>query len=449
MIRLQLSELAACLGCPEPASEAVVERIATDSRKVHHGTLFAALQGNHVDGHDFASSAVDLGAAALLLNRPLDLPAPQLIVEDVLQALGKVAALLRNRLDPVVVGITGSNGKTTVKEMVASVLRQQAAVLSTHGNYNNELGVPLSLFELTEDHRFAVLEMGAGKSGDIAYLCEIARPGIGLITNIGPAHLRGFGTEEGVARAKGEIYSSLPGDGCAVVNADEPWSAMWREMNQADRLLTFGSTAGCDVRLVERDNGPLLAVPGGEIELRLALPGRHNLMNAAAATAVALALDIDPEMIEQGLEAVKPVPGRLNLIRTESGWTVIDDTYNANPASLYSALQVLAQMQGTPWLVLGDMKELGQGSRKMHREVGEAARAMGVGRLFTTGELSAFTAEAFGEGAQHFEDRDELARVLCSQLQPGTICLVKGSRSMGMEAIVEAITDNSCMREAS
>ncbi len=449
MIRLKLGEIAACLGCSTPHPETVVDAITTDSRKVHHGTLFAALPGNNVDGHDFASSAADLGAGALLLSRPLDLQLPQLIVDDVLLALGKIAAMLRTRLDPVVVGITGSNGKTTVKEMVAGILRREDGVLATRGNYNNELGVPLSLFELTAEHRFAVLEMGASKAGDIAYLCGIARPEIGLITNIGPAHLRGFGSEEGVARAKGEMYSSLPADGCAVINADEPWSAMWRELNRADRLLTFGSAPGCDVRLVETGPGPVLSVPGGEIRLRLGLPGRHNLVNAAAAAAVALALGIEPPAIEKGLESVRPVPGRLNLIRTGAGWTVIDDTYNANPASLYSALQVLGQMQGTPWLVLGDMKELGEDSRKMHREVGEAARAMGVGRLFTTGEMSACTAEAFGEGAEHFENRDELARALRSQLRPGIICLVKGSRSMGMEAIVEAITDESRMREAS
>lgn len=449
MIRLQLGDLAACLGCSTTSPEAVVETIVTDSRKVHHGTLFAALPGNNVDGHDFAPSAADLGATALLLSRPLDLPVPQLVVDDVLLALGKIAALVRSRLEPLVVGITGSNGKTTVKEMVAGILRQQADVLATRGNFNNELGVPLTLFALTGEHRFAVLEMGAGKAGDIAYLCGIARPDIGLITNIGPAHLRGFGTEEGVARAKGEIYSSLPAEGCAVINADEPWSAMWRELNSAGRLLTFGSTPGCDVQLVMTGPDPILSVPGGEIRLRLALPGRHNLVNAAAAAAVALALDVTPPVIEKGLESVKPVPGRLNLIRTKSGWTVIDDTYNANPASLYSALQVLKQMQGTPWLVLGDMKELGEGSRKMHREVGEAAKAMGVGRLFTTGELSAFTAGAFGKGAEHFENRDDLARALCSQLRPGITCLVKGSRSMGMEAIVKAITDANCMREAS
>ena len=449
MIRLLLSELAGVLDCPMPAGDVAVEAIVTDSRKVHYGTLFAALPGNNVDGHDFAESALKLGAAAMLVSRPLNLDIPQLVVDDVLLALGKLAAMLRSRIDPKVVGITGSNGKTTVKEMVAGILTLEADVLATRGNYNNELGVPLSLFGLEPRHRYAVLEMGASKSGDIAYLAGIAKPDLGLITNIGPAHLHGFGSEEGVARAKGEIYAALPAGGWAIINADEPWSDLWAGMNSAGKSLTFGSQPGSDVKLVENNGRSRILTPDGEIEIRLRLPGRHNLLNATAATAVALALDIDLSTIQRGLESVKPVPGRLNLLRTNAGWTILDDTYNANPASLYSALQVLSGMQGTPWLVLGDMKELGKGSRKMHREVGEAAKAMGVGQLFTTGEMSAYTAEAFGEGAEHFEDRDELADALCSRLRPGIICLIKGSRSMGMEAIVEALTEAAKMREAS
>ena len=449
MIRLLLSELAGVLDCAMPAGDVAVEAIVTDSRKVHYGTLFAALPGNNVDGHDFAESALKLGAAAMLVSRPLNLDIPQLVVDDVLLALGKLAAMLRSRIDPKVVGITGSNGKTTVKEMVAGILALEADVLATRGNYNNELGVPLSLFGLEPRHRYAVLEMGASKSGDIAYLAGIAKPDLGLITNIGPAHLHGFGSEEGVARAKGEIYAALPAGGWAIINADEPWSDLWAGMNSAGNSLTFGSQPGSDVQLVENNGRSRILTPGGEIEIRLCLPGRHNLLNAAAATAAALALDIDLSTIQRGLESVKPVPGRLNLLRTNAGWTILDDTYNANPASLYSALQVLSGMQGTPWLVLGDMKELGEGSRKMHREVGEAAKAMGVGQLFTTGEMSAYTAEAFGEGAEHFEDRDELADALCSRLRPDIICLVKGSRSMGMEAIVEALTEAAKMREAS
>jgi UDP-N-acetylmuramoyl-tripeptide--D-alanyl-D-alanine ligase len=475
MIRIRLSELAAALGCPvthpggghtggHTGKDVAVESIVTDSRKVDFGALFAALPGSQVDGHDFAPAAVRLGAVALLVQRQLDLAGerpgerprerprerqvPQLVVPDVLQALGKLAALLRERLDPVVVGITGSNGKTTVKEMVASILRPAGEVLATRGNYNNELGVPLSLFGLEPRHRFAVLEMGASKAGDIAYLAAIARPDVALVTNVGPAHLGGFGSVEGVARAKGEIYAALSPDGCAVINADEPWSGLWRELNRAQKIITFGAGAAGDVRLEGDEQRPRIATPQGTFDLRLALPGRHNLLNAAAATAVALALDLGLPAIRHGLEAVQPVPGRLNMIESDAGWTVIDDTYNANPASLYSALQVLAGMQGTAWLVLGDMKELGSESPKMHREVGDNARAMGVSRLFATGKMSTYTVDAFGEGAEHFETREALAEAVRRSLRPGVNCLVKGSRSMGMEAVVAAITRKDGMREA-
>lgn len=449
MIRLMLSDVAVILGCPPPVRDVALENVATDSRKVHYGTLFAALPGSQVDGHDFAGSAVKLGAVALLVNRPLDLEAPQLVVDDVLLALGELAGMLRSRLNPRVVGITGSNGKTTVKEMVSSILGMENDVLSTQGNFNNELGLPLSLFELEQKHRYAVLEMGASKPGDIAYLAGIAQPDVGLVTNIGPAHLRGFGSIEGVARTKGEIYSALPADGVAIINADESWADLWNKMNSAGRVMTFGCRSNADVQLCEEGAAnPRIQTPAGEFVPRLSLPGRHNLVNAAAATAVALSLGIELDQVKQGLESVKPVPGRLNLLRTEAGWTVIDDTYNANPASLYSALQVLAAMQGTPWLVLGDMKELGHDSRKMHREVGEAARAMGVRRLFAIGEMSVYTAEAFGSGAQHFSNREDLAEELCNCLYPDVNCLVKGSRSMGMEAIVATITGASGMREA-
>ena len=448
MIRMRLSELAAVLDCPVPQRDVTVDAIVSDSRRVDFGALFAALPGSQVDGHDFAPAAVQLGAVALLVNRRLDLDVPQLVVGDVLFALGRIAALLRQRLDPVVVGITGSNGKTTVKEMVASILRPAGAVLATRGNYNNELGVPLSLFELKPSHRFAVLELGASKPGDIAYLAEIARPDVGLITNIGPAHLGGFGSEEGVARAKGEIYAALPADGHAVINADEPWTGLRAGVNRAGHVLTFGSGPGCDVRVTGDEQQPVLRTPQGAFELQLALPGVHNRLNAAAATAVALALGISLDDIRAGLEGVKPVPGRLNFIDTSMGWTVIDDTYNANPASLYSALQVLSGMQGTPWLVLGDMKELGIDSPKMHREVGDAARAMGVTRLFATGEMTVHAVDAFGEGGEHFASRDALADSLRRQLRPGIKCLVKGSRSMGMEAVVEAITRDTGMKEA-
>jgi UDP-N-acetylmuramoyl-tripeptide--D-alanyl-D-alanine ligase len=448
MIRMRLSELAAALDCPAPQRDVTIDAIVSDSRRVDYGALFAALPGSQVDGHDFAPAAVKLGAVALLVNRRLDLDVPQLVVADVLHALGRLAALLRQRLDPLVVGITGSNGKTTVKEMVTGILKSAGPVLATRGNYNNELGLPLSLFALEPRHRFAVLELGASKAGDIAYLADIARPDIGLITNIGPAHLKGFGSEEGVARAKGEMYAALPADGYAIINADESWKGYWLQVNRAGNVLTFGSGPECDVQLAGDERCPVIRTPEGEFELRLALPGAHNRLNAAAATAVALATGIGLDSIRHGLEGVGPVPGRLNFIETAAGWTIIDDTYNANPASLYSALQVLSSMQGTPWLVLGDMKELGIDSPKMHREVGDAAKAMGVKRLFATGDMSVHAVDAFGAGAEHFATREELAASLRRSLHPGINCLVKGSRSMGMEAVVEAVTRDAGMREA-
>jgi UDP-N-acetylmuramoyl-tripeptide--D-alanyl-D-alanine ligase len=449
VIKLTLSELAAELGCELPDRNPLIEKVVTDSRKVRHGALFAALPGSRVDGHDFAESACRLGAAALLVSRRLDLDVPQLVVDDVLQALGRIAALVRSRVDPVVIGITGSNGKTTVKEMIASILRQDSKVLSTRGNFNNELGLPLTLLRLKNKHRYAVLEMGASRAGDIRYLAELARPDLGLITNVGPAHLKGFGSLEGVARAKGEMYESLPSEGWAIVNEDEPWAEQWKARATARNIMTFGESDSAMVRLAGTEQAAVIVTPAGRIDLDLRLPGRHNQINAAAAAAVGLALGLELDAIRRGLSAVKPVPGRLNLVETDFGWTVIDDTYNANPASLYSALQVLAGMQGNSWLILGDMKELGDDSRKLHAEVGEAARAMGVRRLFATGEHAEATVEAFGENGAFFETREDLIEAVLGELRPGVNCLVKGSRSMGMEAVVEAIENHRAMQEAS
>jgi UDP-N-acetylmuramoyl-tripeptide--D-alanyl-D-alanine ligase len=339
------------------------------------------------------------------------------------------------------VGITGSNGKTTVKEMVASILRQQGRVHATDGNFNNELGLPLTLFKLEKTHDYAVLEMGASNPGDIAYLAAIARPEVGLVTNIGPAHLQGFINEEGVARAKGELFAALPRDGAAIMNADEPWIELWQGINQAETIYYFGGEGETHIRARQQGEDTVVTTPSGEFDLKLPLPGEHNLSNALSATAVCLALDIPLVNIKAGLEAVKPVPGRLSLVSAKSGWTVIDDTYNANPASLYAALQVLAKQGGEPWLVLGDMKELGADSRKMHAELGDAARSLGVKRLFALGDASVATVDAFGDMATHYSSRDGLIKDLRAQLTPGVACLVKGSRSMGMEHVVNAISN--------
>jgi len=449
MIQMGLSTAADLLGCPPVQTDLAFTGITTDSRQVVPGMLFAALPGETFDGHDYISQATGRGAVAVLVERKVESEVPTLRVDDVLAALGSLAAYWHRQCPAKVVAITGSNGKTTVKEMIASILRRCGAVLATDGNYNNELGLPLTLFRLKLSDDFAVLEMGASNPGDIAYLADIAKPDVAVITNIGPAHLQGFVDEEGVARAKGELYASLPQNGTAVMNAAEPWLDLWQGINTAGNVSFFDGTGSDDIKINKTGDGPGngsgngvgICTPAGNFSLLLPLPGEHNLSNAMAATAVCLALEIPVTDIKAGLEAVKPVPGRLSLVNANSGWTVIDDTYNANPASLYAALQVLANQNGEPWLVLGDMKELGSDSRKMHAELGDAARSLGVKRLFALGDASTATVDAFGDMAVHFDSRDGLIKALRTQLKPGVACLVKGSRSMGMEHVVRAISN--------
>jgi UDP-N-acetylmuramoyl-tripeptide--D-alanyl-D-alanine ligase len=449
VIHMSLSQAADLLECGPLQSDLAFTGITTDSRQITPGMLFAALPGQTFDGHDHIEQAMQRGAVAALVSRSVETDLPKLKVADVLVALGTLAGSWRMECSAKVVGITGSNGKTTVKEMIASILRQQGKILATDGNFNNELGLPLTLFNLEKTHDYAVLEMGASNPGDIAYLASIARPDVGLVTNIGPAHLQGFINEEGVAQAKGELFAALPVNGAAVINADEPWLELWQGINQAGTVYYFGGEEESHIRAIHEGDKTLVITPAGDYQLNLPLPGEHNLSNALAATAVCLALDVPLANIKAGLETVKPVPGRLSLVSSKSGWTVIDDTYNANPASLYAALQVLSKQGGEPWLVLGDMKELGADSKKMHAELGDAARSLGVKRLFALGDASVATVNAFGEMATHYSSKEGLIEDLRSQLTPGVACLVKGSRSMGMEHVVNAISNGQDYLEAS
>jgi UDP-N-acetylmuramoyl-tripeptide--D-alanyl-D-alanine ligase len=447
MITMDLRQAADVLQCAAPADDAAFKGITTDSRKVSPGMLFAALGGRTFDGHDHVAQALAGGAVAALVSKNVQAEGRLMRVPDVLRALGVLAGWWRSQCTARVVGITGSNGKTTVKEMITSILARTGRVLATEGNFNNELGLPLTVFRLDEADDYAVLEMGASNPGDIAYLAGIARPDVGVITNIGPAHLEGFLSIEGVASAKGEMYAALPASGTAVINASEPWVDAWRHVSKAGKTCYFNG-ADSDVKARREDDQVCVETPAGKFPLRLSLPGEHNISNALAATAVCLALDVPLEDIAAGLEAVEPVPGRLAIVLSKRGWTVIDDTYNANPASLYAALQVLANQDGEPWLVIGDMKELGEDSHKMHAEMGDAARILGVRRLFAVGEVSKSTVGAFGPGGMHFSSREELVKTLCHELTPGIACLVKGSRSMGMECVVEAIVNGHEPREA-
>ncbi len=442
MIRMTLEEAGRVLGL-RLESQLIFTGVTTDSRAVKPGMLFAALAGETFDGHDFIAQAEEAGAIAVLVQRPVTGRVPQLRVGSVLQALGKLAAAWRATLPVRVAALTGSNGKTTTKEMLASILGRSGRVLATAGNYNNELGVPLTLFGLSAEHDFAVLEMGCGKAGDIRYLAELAKPEAGAVTNVGPAHLQGLGDEAGVAHTKGELYAALPADGFAIFNIEEPWLSLWEDLSTAGNKLTFGFHEAADIRAVKDGSGWRIRTPQGDFALSLKLPGKHNVMNAMAATGLALALDVGLEQIRDGLAATAPVPGRLNLLTTARGWRLIDDSYNANPASVRAAVQVLVSEPGEAWAALGDMRELGAESDQFHAQTGVMLREMGVRRLFATGERSRAMVEAFGKGGEHFATREALTRALRSAIHEGVVCLVKGSRSLGMEHVVHALKEPS------
>ncbi len=441
---MQVAQAAAALQAQCSDGDAVFLGCSTDSRTCRRQQLFVALEGPHHDGHDHLGEAVERGAAAALVSRPVESSLPMIRVADTLQALGRLAGVWRDRFDLPVIGVTGSNGKTTVKEMLASILRGGSPVLATRGNLNNEIGLPLTLMELNADHRLAVIEMGANHPGEIARLARLARPHVGVITQCAPAHLEGFGSIEGVAQAKGELLVNLDADGTAVINADDAFAPLWRRLAGSRRCLTFAMDNCADVRArwrpEARGSRIEMTTPVGGIEVRLGLPGRHNVANAAAATATAIAAGATREAIISGLEAMGPVPGRLELKSIDDDICIIDDTYNANPASLEAGLEVLAGFPGRHWLVLGDMAELGDEAPDYHRQVAALVRDYHVDRLLTIGELSRLTTISFGEGAHHHASIDALVASLGESLEPHTTVLVKGSRSMGMERVVAALT---------
>jgi len=418
--------------------------VAIDTRKLQPGDLFVAIKGERADGHDYLDAAAARGAVAALVMRKVDSELPQILVNDAELALGDLASAVRAQRDVRVVGITGSNGKTTVKTLVASILSRHGRTHVSAGNYNNELGLPLTLLAMPRDTEYAVLEMGAGKPGDIAYLAAIARPDIGLVTLIAPAHLARMGSIEGVAETKGAMYQALPADGIAIINADDGFASFFGGLAGARKVLRFGldhpADVGADI-VEQRVDGSrfVLSTPRGDAEVALPLPGRHNIANALAAATVALALDVPLGTIVTGLEQASGVAGRLRREVTAGGWTLIDDSYNANPSSMAAAIDTLLLAGGERWLVLGDMAELGADARGLHAGIGERARERGVDRLFAVGPLGAATVDAFGTGAEHFDDKAALIAALKSQLHAGVTCLVKGSRSAGMEQVVSAL----------
>jgi UDP-N-acetylmuramoyl-tripeptide--D-alanyl-D-alanine ligase len=455
-------------------ADAPYGEVLIDSRRIARGDLFCALPGTRVDGHGYVAAAAAAGAAGALVAHAVDAPIAQVVVADVAAAMAAAARAVRMRYAGAVVGVAGSNGKTTTKEMLAAILAQLGPCLATRGNLNNELGVPITLLRLGGSDAgaaaSAVIEMGANHAGDVAALCAIASPAIGLVTNAGAEHLEGFGSLEGVARAEGEMFAALGADGVAVLNVDDDYAPLWRSMTRA-RVVGFGLGADADVRATGvrleasadgfrtrfrlalsaravapalhagagpgADPGPVLAGQG--VDISLALAGSHNVHNALAAAAAALAAGATLAQVADGLAQVQPVEGRLQLKRGAHDAWLIDDTYNANPSSVRAALEMLAALPGRRWLVLGDMAELGVHAESSHREAGALARASGVERLWAYGPLAALAADSFGTGAARSSDLGGLAGEIRPQLAADVRLLVKGSRVNRLECLVVAL----------
>ena len=436
-------------------ADAFFNGVSIDSRKIEPGQLFVALSGERFDGHDFLEQVATRSAAAALVEREVEeVELPQLVVADTRLALGQLGALNRAAFRGRVAAVTGSSGKTTVKEMLASILRADhgaaAAVLATRGNLNNELGAPLTLLELAPQHQSAVIELGASHLGEIAYTVGLTRPQVAIITNAGTAHVGEFGGPDKIVEAKGEILEGLAADGVAVLNRDDPAFASWTQRAAGRRVLSFAVHAPADfaARNLARDARGCLAFTlvglAGEARIQLNLLGEHNVANALAAAAAAHAMGVALEAIRRGLEELQAVKGRAQAQLAPSGMRVIDDSYNANPASMHAAVDILAGFPGRTVLVLGDMGELGDWAEQGHREVGEYARGK-VAALYAVGPLMAHAVTAFGTGGRHFASQAELIAVLTAEQAPETTLLIKGSRSAAMDKVVAAFC--SCAGE--
>ncbi|MDR3221282.1 MAG: UDP-N-acetylmuramoyl-tripeptide--D-alanyl-D-alanine ligase [Candidatus Accumulibacter sp.] len=456
---MTLSEAARAMSGSAPGDNVSFSGVSTDSRGVLAGELFVALRGERFDGHDFVAAAYERGAAAAVADaagaealRAAGMAGklPLIVVADTRIALGELAASWRSRFDLPVIGVTGSNGKTTNKEMITSIL--QAAfgvesgadtVLATPGNLNNDIGLPLTLLRLDAAHRAAVIEMGANHPGEIAYLAGIGRPTVALVTNAQRAHLEGMGAIDMIAAEKGSVFSGLDRNGVAVFNADDPWAELWRAQSAHCRRRCFSLGGQADVsgqcQTHGLENRIVIVADGERIEADLALPGVHNARNALGAAAAALAAGVPLTAVRQGLTDFRGIKGRLQRRAGLNGALVLDDTYNANPDSVRAGIDVLAATIGRKILVLGDMGEIGEMTGQFHDEIGGYAKSQGVDRLLSFGESSALAARNFGAGGEHFGKFEELAAALLAESTPGTTVLVKGSRFMRMERVIDAI----------
>lgn len=444
---LMLSQVALWVEGRHLGDDVLVTSVGTDTRTLSPGALFVALRGERQDGHALAAQALEAGAAAMLVHREVDSPLPQVLCADTQDALGELAGGLQQGRPAVVVAITGSNGKTSVKTLVHGILSRAGLAYANPGNFNNEIGLPLAVIAAPEDARFAIYEMGAGQPGDIAYLASIAPPQVSLVNNVMPAHMERMGSLLGIAETKGAIYEALPDDGIAVVNADDTFAPWFMQRIGARRTLRFGLENDADVRATglratAQGTQFRLHTPAGAADVALPLPGRHSVMNALAAAALALAAGASLDDVVAGLQDAQPVPGRQVPHALRGGAVLVDDSYNANPGSVAAAIAALAQSGDEAWLVLGDMKELGEGAALLHADIGAQAKRAGIARLWTVGELSAEASRAFGDGARHFNDQPALVAALSTALQQATgglRCVVKGSRSSAMDKVVAAL----------
>ncbi|WP_312996973.1 UDP-N-acetylmuramoyl-tripeptide--D-alanyl-D-alanine ligase [Leclercia sp.] len=448
MISVTLSQLATILGA-DVSGELTFDAVTTDTRKITPGCLFVALKGERFDAHDFAEQAKAAGAGALLVSRKLDIDLPQAVVKETRLAFGELAAWVRQQVPTRIVALTGSSGKTSVKEMAAAILSQCGNTLYTAGNLNNDIGVPMTLLRLTHEHEYAVIELGANHQGEIAWTVSLTQPEAALVNNLAAAHLEGFGSLEGVAKAKGEIYTGLPVDGIAIMNADNNDWLNWKSVIGDRKTWRFSPNAAnsdftaTNVHVTSHGTEFTLQTPTGDVDVLLPLPGRHNIANALAATALTMAVGAPLSAIKAGLANLKAVPGRLFPIPLAENKLLLDDSYNANVGSMTAAVQVLSEMPGYRVLVVGDMAELGDESEACHIQVGEAAKASGIDRVLSAGHLSQNISQASGVG-EHFADKAALIarlKALVEEQQIVTV-LVKGSRSAAMEEVVHALQEN-------
>lgn len=445
-----LSTIAARLGAPFEGADAAVTRIVTDTRALRPGDLLVALRGERFDAHEFLAQAREKGAVGAVVDHPVADSLTQIVVPDTRLALGLLARAHRLDWDGQLIAVTGNSGKTTVKEMLSSILSRRAPTLATRGNLNNDIGAPLTLLELAAEHRYAAIELGANHLGEIAWTTALAKPQVAVITNVTGAHVGEFGGMGQIAQAKGEILAGLSSDGYAVLDRDEAYFSVWRALAGRARVVDYGIDDGASVTARDLVCDPAgryaftLCLPGeASVRVGLSLMGRHNVRNALAAAAATHALGFGAAEIAAGLEACRSMAGRMQVVDGIRGSCVIDDTYNANPGAMRAALEALSSLPSPRWCFLGAMGELGEDSERLHAEVGRSARDLGLDFLGTYGEPARAASEAFGHEGHHFDDWAALERFAQDQLPSRASVLVKGSRSAGMERLVAALRDDA------